>query len=187
MERRTWCPSREKCSLMWLGQQPQLKFCGWAFLILTRSLLCNKLRNRRNAVIAVEQKLHNVNANFLVCVPGSSYKINRGRCALKTPKPNCCVVQFYAEQQLSIVHGGRTPKPVFLDEWEDLKSGSKDFFGCCSSHPFNTRRAERWKQSAGFQLRITLILIPVSSNSAKCLNASLLTYVQPLTSVWDKV
>lgn len=82
----------------------------------------------------MEQKLHNVNANFLVCVPGTSYKINLGRCAVKTSKSNCCVAQFYAEQQ-SIVRGGRTPKPVFLDEWEDLKSGSKDLFGCYSSHP----------------------------------------------------
>lgn len=83
----------------------------------------------------MEQKLHNVNANFLVHIPHSSYKINLGRCALKPPWPNCCVVQFYAEQQLSIVCGERAPKPVFLDEWEDLKSRSKDFFGCCSFHP----------------------------------------------------
>jgi len=91
----------------------------------------------------MEQKLCNANANFLVCIPGSSCEINLGRCALKTPIPNCCVVQFCAEHQLSVVQGGRTPKPVSLDEWEDLKSGSKDFFG--SSAPY-IRRTERQKQ-----------------------------------------
>lgn len=52
----------------------------------------------------MEQKLLNVNANFLICI-------------LKTPKPNSCVVQFYVEQHLSIMHRGNNPKQVFLDEW----------------------------------------------------------------------
>lgn len=82
-----------------------------------------------------EQKLHNVDANLLVCVPGRSCEKWLGRYAEKTPKSTCHVAQFYVEQQLSVVHGGRKPKPVFLDEWEDLKSGSKDLFGCFSSHP----------------------------------------------------
>lgn len=49
--------------------------------------------------------------------------------ALKTPKPNCYVIQFYVEKQLSVMHGGKKPKQVFLDEWEDLKFISQDFFG----------------------------------------------------------
>lgn len=138
------------------------------FLILTRSLWCGKLRKRRNSVIVTEQKLHNVDANLLVCVPGRSCEKWLGRYAEKTPKSNCHVAQFYVEQQLSVSAWRKKAKTSVPGWMGGSKSGSKDLFGCFSSHTLIERGQRDRNSQQGFNWKLlssSFLSAPILQNA----------------------